>query len=472
MRTQSLSPWQAIFIIGLLAITTYVALPYGRVTGLLYVAITAAASVVIFVAVRRLDTLFRASAWLYIAIALALAACGHVIWFWLDLYGMEPLPSFADAFYLAIYPLFIAALWILGRHRQHADNALTDALIVGLAAAVPAWSFLIAPYLETNQSMTQRLVLTAYPVADLMTLPLILRLIFLNRSRVVAHYFLLIGMLAYLTADVLYAHGNSSGWYDAGNLTDAFWLIGYLFIAVAVWHPSARKEPEDFVTSAEMSSRRLVVLSLATVMAPAVILFNSGADAQTVRVASIVSILLFLLVMYRMAGLIRKTHEQADKLEQMTRIDPLTQAGNRRFLDDVLNHELYRAKRTQKPLTLAFADLDRFKAYNDQHGHAEGDALLVELVANWSTVLRQSDQLARIGGEEFVIVLPETSIPESIPLLERMRRSVPRGQTCSVGVTELGPNDTAESLISRADQAMYRAKQNGRDQIMSALPDK
>ncbi|MCH8500747.1 MAG: GGDEF domain-containing protein [Aliidiomarina sp.] len=466
-RIQPLSPWQSLLIIGLLVIALYVMIPYGEFAGLLYVVITAAASVSVFAAVRQQRPLFRGQAWLYIASALALAAIGHIIWFWLDLYGLEPVPSLADAFYLAVYPLFILALWTLGRHRGRSDGALTDAVIVGVAAAVPAWSYLIAPYLEANLALTQLIVLTAYPVADLVVLPLIIRLIFINRSRILSHYFLLIGMLAYLAADMLYAHGNSSGWYLAGGLTDGLWLTAYLFIAVAVWHPSATKVPEDHASAAEMSSRRLLVLSLATVMAPVVILFSAGADVLTVRVAAFVSIILFLLVIYRMAGLIRKTHEQADKLEQLTRIDPLTQAGNRRFLDEVLSHEMYRAQRLDKPLTVAFADLDRFKAFNDQYGHAEGDALLVELVANWSTVLRQSDRLARIGGEEFVVVLPETSASASIPLLERMRRSVPRGQTCSVGVTELRPGDTPEGLIARADQAMYRAKQNGRDQIVS-----
>lgn len=112
----------------------------------------------------------------------------------------------------------MSALWMLGRRSGHDEGALSDALIVGVAAAVPGWAFLIAPYLkEADLSLLELVVSAAYPVADLILLPLILRLIFLHRARVTAHFFLLLGMLAYLAADMLYAHGNSAGWYQPGG---------------------------------------------------------------------------------------------------------------------------------------------------------------------------------------------------------------------------------------------------------------
>jgi len=302
--------------------------------------------------------------------------------------GLEPLPSLADAFYLSVYPLFMAALWMLRPRSGRDDGTLSDALIVGVAAAVPGWALLIAPYLDDpDLTLLQLLVSTAYPVADLILLPLILRLVFLHRGKVTAHLFLLYGMLAYLVADMLYAHGNSSGWYAPGGMTDGLWLVAYALIVTAIWHPSASVQPSAPLSNSDVSSQRLVALGAASMMAPAVILLTAGVDVEVVRVAAICSILLFLLVMHRMAGLMRKTNRQAVELEKLSRTDPLTGAANRRHLDDELERELSRAQRSGLPLTLAFMDLDYFKRFNDTYGHAAGDVLLDELVSAWRSVL-------------------------------------------------------------------------------------
>jgi diguanylate cyclase (GGDEF)-like protein len=463
--------WRWLLIGGLFLTLLYVVIPYGRLASAIYVVTTALAAFAVILAVMRRPRLFCPAAWLLIACALGLAAAGHAVWYWLDLRGLEPFPSLADAFYLAVYPLFMAALWKLGhRSRDRGDGALSDALIVGVAAAVPGWALLIAPYLQDpDLTLVPLLVSTAYPVADLILLPLILRLIFLHRARVTAHLFLLLGLLAYLAADMLYAHGNSAGWYGPGGITDGLWLVAYASIAAAVWHPSASTEPRSHVSIAELSVRRLGVLGAAAMLAPAVILLTAGVDVEVVRVAAIGSILLFLLVIHRMAGLLHETHRQADELKKLSRTDPLTGAANRRHFDDELAREMSRALRSGSPLTLAFMDLDFFKRFNDTYGHAAGDALLGELVDVWSPVLRQSDLLARIGGEEFVVVLPDTDIEQARRVVERMRQRTPRGQTCSAGIAEFRPGDTAEAFVVRADRAMYAAKRSGRDRVVVAV---
>jgi len=461
------SAWRWLLLGGLLLALCYVLIPYGFLASALYVAITAFAAMAVALAVKLRPQLVFPDAWLLIAGALALAASGHAVWYWLDLRGLEPFPSLADIFYLSVYPLFMIALWKLGRRSGRDEGALSDALIVGVAAAVPGWALLITPYLQDPELSTlQLLVSAAYPVADLILLPLILRLIFLHRARVTAHLFLLLGMLAYLVADMLYAHGNSVGWYTPGGFTDSLWLVAYVLIVAAIWHPSASMELNCDVSQVEMSGRRLVVLGTASMLAPTVILLTAGVDVSVVRVAAIGSILLFLLVMHRMAGLVRETHRQAAELEKLSHTDPLTGAANRRFLDDALAREMSRAQRLESPLTLAFMDIDHFKRFNDSYGHAAGDALLESLVREWRPVLRDSDLLARIGGEEFVVVLPDTSSDAAQQVVERMRQSTPSGQTCSAGIAELKPGDTAEELMARADQAMYSAKHGGRDQVV------
>ncbi|MFO8155671.1 MAG: GGDEF domain-containing protein [Thiohalospira sp.] len=459
--------WRWFLVGGLGLALLYVLLPYGLLASSLYVAFTALAAVAVALAVRGRSGLVCPAAWLLVACALGLAAGGHAIWYWLDLHGLEPFPSVADVFYLAVYPLFMAAIWMIGQHTGRDEGALSDGLIVGIAAAVPGWALLIAPYVHDPALSTgQLLVSAAYPVADLILLPLILRLVFLHRARITAHLFLLLGMLAYLVADMLYAHGNSAGWYAPGGVTDGLWLVAYVLFVAAIWHPSASSEPRSDVTVAEMTGRRLVVLGAASMLAPAVILLTAGVNVEIVRIAAIGSILLFLLVMHRMAGLMRRTHRQAEKLERLSRMDPLTGAANRRYLDDELTRETSRAERSGSPLTLAFLDLDHFKHFNDTHGHAAGDALLEELMAAWRPVLRDSDLLARIGGEEFVVLLPDTDRDEARQVVERMLQGTPRGQTCSAGIAAFRPGETADAFMARADEAMYAAKQGGRDRVV------
>lgn len=461
--------WFWLFTGGLALALLYVLLPYGLAASSVYVVATVLAAIAVATAVRGRPQLFCPLAWQLVACALALVATGHGVWYWLDLSGQEPFPSFADVFYLAVYPLFMVALWMLGRHGGRNDGALSDAMIVGVAAAVPGWAILITPYLnDPDLSVLQLLVSTAYPVADLILLPLILRLVFLHRAKVTAHLFLLLGLLAYLVADMLYAHGNSAGWYTPGGVTDGLWLVAYALIVAAVWHPSASVEPPASVSRAELSGRRLVILGAASMLAPTVILLTAGVDVEVVRAAAIGSILLFLLVIHRMAGLMREARQQAVALEKLSRTDPLTGAANRRSLESELLREISRAERSGAPLTLAFIDLDHFKRFNDTFGHAAGDALLGDLVRAWQPALRNADLLARVGGEEFVVLLPETGAETALQVVGRMRQLTPSRQTCSAGVSQLRAGDTADILMDRADSAMYRAKHAGRDRVVIA----
>ncbi len=461
-----LKTWQVLTTVGFLLSAVYVGLPAGLLASTLYVLFTAGAAVAVGVALVRRPRPFAAEAWALIGGALVLAAIGHGIWYWLDLQGLEPFPSFADVFYLLVYPLFGVALWRLGGRSNRDDGALVDALIVGISAAVLCWAVLIAPYAyDPDLSWLQLLVSAGYPVADLILLPLILRLVFLQRTRITAHRFLLLGMVAYLVADLLYALGNNAGWYAAGGITDAFWLIAYTLIVAAAWHPSVRVEPRVQASQADLSGRRLLMLGLFAILVPIVTLFTAGTDIEVIRVAAIGSVLLFMLVMYRMAGLLRETHRQAHQLRQLSNTDPLTGAGNRRYLEEQLAREIARSERMGEPLSLAFMDLDFFKRYNDAHGHAAGDALLQDMVRAWRSILRPTDVLARFGGEEFVVVLPHASMSRAIGVLERLRAAVPYGQSCSAGLTECRPGDNADTLLRRADRALYSARNDGRDRI-------
>lgn len=156
------------------------------------------------------------------------------------------------------------------------------------------------------------------------------------------------------------------------------------------------------------------------------------------------------------------------ELEVLATTDPLTGLPNRRSWDHELDREIARARRHGDPLTLALLDLDRFKAFNDTHGHAAGDALLTDAAAAWRAVLRETDVLARFGGDEFALALPECGEERATEALERLAAATPAGQSVSVGLATWVPGEDAEALCARADGALYAAKQAGRGRIRAS----
>src|SRR5439155_11373048 len=140
--------------------------------------------------------------------------------------------------------------------------------------------------------------------------------------------------------------------------------------------------------------------------------------------------------------------------------------GNRRAWDKRLAGMLPPAP--TRPLMVCILDLDHFKAYNDKLGHSAGDALLVQVARAWPRELRTHDVLVRLGGEEFGLALPGIDVDAARLVVERLRLRVPDGQTCSAGLARYEPGDTAESLLGRADEALYDAKRGGRNRTRIA----
>lgn len=154
---------------------------------------------------------------------------------------------------------------------------------------------------------------------------------------------------------------------------------------------------------------------------------------------------------------------QLTELEVMARTEELTGLPNRRAWDETLARELARARRNGLPLCVALLDIDRFKEYNDEHGHQAGDALLREAAARWRAALRTSDFLARFGGDEFIALLPDCTVEQGIGLAERLRAASPR--PASVGLAQWSGTGSGDDLVKRADAALYSAKTHGRDRL-------
>lgn len=183
------------------------------------------------------------------------------------------------------------------------------------------------------------------------------------------------------------------------------------------------------------------------------------------------------------AALALDTQLRLERAEALSVTDDLTQLYNARFLGLVLRREVKRCARTSQPLSLLFLDLDGFKSVNDAHGHLAGSRALVEAGQVLQETARESDTVARYGGDEFAVILPETDLEGARHVAERIRERVarhvflsPEGLdvrlTVSIGIASLpGSATTADGLVQAADQAMYWIKDRGKDGIHVAAAD-
>jgi len=170
-----------------------------------------------------------------------------------------------------------------------------------------------------------------------------------------------------------------------------------------------------------------------------------------------------------------------EEIHRLMSTDSLTSAHNRKYFDQELERMFSLARRYDRPLSLCMLDIDLFKQVNDRHGHLFGDRVLAQLGAIAISTTRSSDVFCRYGGEEFALLLPETSLPDAVENAERLRREVCEAQfsfdgtthpiTVSVGVAEVEPSmKNAKELIEVADQRLYVAKDHGRNRGEPTVP--
>jgi diguanylate cyclase (GGDEF)-like protein/PAS domain S-box-containing protein len=157
------------------------------------------------------------------------------------------------------------------------------------------------------------------------------------------------------------------------------------------------------------------------------------------------------------------------RVEVLARHDALTGLPNRRSLEELLPREMARARRDGSSLCLAIVDIDHFKDYNDTHGHLAGDSVLRECAIAWDSQLRGADSIHRFGGEEFLVVLPDCETEEAVAILQRLLAATAADQTCSAGLARWDFTEPSESLVSRADAALYEAKAAGRDRVIHSF---
>lgn len=200
---------------------------------------------------------------------------------------------------------------------------------------------------------------------------------------------------------------------------------------------------------------------------------------QIVSLAPSVMInLLYLLVQRQRKGNLKILEGEEKQREYEAQIirDGLTEIYNRLWLDQTLPSLMKESHERRLPLVVGMVDVDHFKKFNDQHGHQAGDTVLQAVASQLQRTLRDSDRVARYGGEEFTLLLPLTRLKQARRVAERLRQSIATHTvthedetlppvTISIGLTKMLPEDTPQTLLERADQALYQAKQNGRNRV-------
>jgi diguanylate cyclase len=176
---------------------------------------------------------------------------------------------------------------------------------------------------------------------------------------------------------------------------------------------------------------------------------------------------------------ILKLQDELTQLSEVVRIDQLTGVLNRRGMDEAFSTEIARYRRNGEPLSVALLDIDNFKFLNDQHGHAAGDTALKHLASVVKRTVRPTDIVTRMGGEEFVVILPNTNLEEAVTTMSRLQRALTKEYflgnnqklliTFSAGVALFQEEDDVASILLRADQAMYLAKKSGKNRVMTDI---
>jgi diguanylate cyclase len=175
---------------------------------------------------------------------------------------------------------------------------------------------------------------------------------------------------------------------------------------------------------------------------------------------------------------IEQLKSELELVNRLVREDQLTGALNRRGLDDALEREAARARRAGAFVCIALIDIDNFKRINDAYGHQVGDIVLVHLVAIIKQTIRSNDLIGRYGGEEFMLILPDSRLDEAVAVLGRLQRRLAEQAICwgeqkllvtfSAGIAAHAPAEALEALIRRTDAALYEAKRVGKDRVLVA----
>jgi diguanylate cyclase (GGDEF)-like protein len=431
-------------------------------------AATAILAVALMVAGIRRTRTASTRAWLIFAGGMICWAAGDVI-FAVNQVVLhhQPYPSWADLCYLGAYPLFLLGLLGLTRHRGPRDLApLLDTAVIATGLALVYWTAVIGPIAEdAGTPGLSRLVTVAYPSAAVLMFAVAMPLVVRARRSTPSLWLLAVGSAVCVAGNAIYTLAPAAD-PDVIRVMLGAYPFAYLCFAGAARHASANVVVE--VGAAERFGKaRLAAMAASTLLVPGVLVVQGlirPADIDWLA-AAIGSIVVFLLVLARLAGFVTKVQVQAAQLAVLANRDELSGLPNRRLFERSLRTAL-----AAGPIQVAMIDLNGFKGINDRFGHAVGDRLLVVVGERLAGVLRGGDLVARMGGDEFAVLVAGTSAETMDAIVDRLTTALRRAVdidthelliTASVGAADSTGTDDAYEVLRRADVAMYASKASG-----------
>jgi diguanylate cyclase (GGDEF)-like protein len=386
-----------------------------------------------------------------------------------------------DAFALPGYALFGAALvgllWARGREAR-SRALLIDSITLAMSALLLSWVLLIDPVLNRQDAAPiAQLAILVYPPISVLLVAVATQLAYAGRMSARAHHLLLGGMIALLLGDMLFVPLEADLLEPPGRLLEVPYALAYALIGAAALHPTMRMVGQRHHGPSSTQRSRLALVASA-LLVPAILLLTwTPADlvhrllgGTLVLALSAAAVTRVLLAMHRQAMSEARLSYQATH-------DELTGLPNRAAALAATQRALDDARHLGWPVALIFLDVDQFKLVNDTYGHTAGDELLVACAERLVEAVGTNHLVARLSGDEFVVVVPALDRTGARDLAERVRRAFAlpfevlgdQYITASVGVAVAEhpfKGVDAVSLVRDADTAMYRAKEAGRDAVV------
>ncbi|WP_170323598.1 sensor domain-containing diguanylate cyclase [Cryptosporangium phraense] len=354
-------------------------------------------------------------------------------------------------------------------HRDSAASIESAAVVVSLSLI--SWVWAIAPADELTVAASGDVgVRLAFVGAGLLEVALAVLVMRGGSRTVVAARLLTAATFLSWFGSILHIAGNRPMTDDSliAWLSNTLWTLAMLLLAAAAAHPSAARLGRPASTRPAHSVITLAMLGGAAILPPVTLLVDTVRSSATVIAVAVASMLLVLLLLLRVGQLLRHVQRQSNLLYLQANRDELTTLPNRRSWSEAAATLASDSPGEEPAAAVAILDLDRFKLYNDTFGHAAGDDLLRSAAEAWRRCLRATDVLARHGGEEFVVLLPSPDTEIARRVLERMQEATPYSQSFSAGIARWEFREPVDAALARADEALYRAKAEGRRRVYIA----
>jgi len=460
-------------------------------------------------------------AWIAFLLGNILYLFGDMLWFYNEIILKQviPFPSICDVFYISsTFFYFIAIVFYINiKNIYHILRASFDILITMVVCATLSWEYILMPiYHDTSLNVLPKLVTLAYPITDLSYLTAIMLLFFIYRPRKtknISSLFIILAFTIWFITDQIYSIENAMGSYMSGNLIDPLWPVGFWVLGIAsLWSESAATVShknllhDPSINGGNIIKQRMqVILPYGSCCVLIIIVSMRYLNKDPLIVGVVITALLILIRQVftlfenrHLISLIKQKNRslavskneleaqntQLQKLnylkEQEAQTDFLTGLYNRRYIDQILKTLPNEVQVKHDLFSLLLMDIDNFKQINDHFGHDVGDIVLQQVTVIIKNNIRSFDIAGRFGGDEFIVILPDADIGLARTIGERLCRLISDQNltlesedkiiTLSVGCAEWQENETKDSIksmITRADMALYQAKNNGRNQVVT-----